>query len=65
MIYFVHSANPPAAIQSTSYESNEQITLKWAKSSMAELKMEMQELSEIVNNSVLLNELNVMRNEVK
>ncbi|XP_028177639.1 protein scabrous isoform X1 [Ostrinia furnacalis] len=47
------------------HERNEQATLQWAKTSMHELRVEMKELGESVNNSVLLRQLHNMRNELK
>ncbi|XP_012549036.2 protein scabrous [Bombyx mori] len=47
------------------YERNEQATLQWAKTSMKELKMEIREIGESVNNSALLRQLHIIRNELK
>lgn len=44
---------------------NEQLTLQWAKTSMHEIRVEMRELGESINNSVLLRQLHVIRNELK
>ena len=46
------------------HERNEHATLQWAKRSMEEIRVEMRELEESVNNSVLLRQLHVIRNEV-
>ncbi|OWR50412.1 protein scabrous [Danaus plexippus] len=47
------------------YTRNEQATLQWAKSSMRELRIEMRELSQSINSSVLLRQLQNIRNELK
>ncbi|KAJ8737084.1 hypothetical protein PYW07_000355 [Mythimna separata] len=47
------------------HERNERATLQWAKRSMEEIRVEMRELEESVNNSVLLRQLHVIRNELK
>ncbi|CAH0703442.1 unnamed protein product [Spodoptera exigua] len=55
-----------SAIHSTNnHERNEHATLQWAKRSMEEIRVEMRELEESVNNSVLLRQLHVIRNELK
>ncbi|XP_026727806.1 protein scabrous [Trichoplusia ni] len=55
-----------AAIHTTSnHDRNERTTLQWAKRSMEEIRVEMRELSESVNNSELLRQLHVIRNELK
>ncbi|XP_013179528.1 PREDICTED: protein scabrous-like [Papilio xuthus] len=52
--------------QSTdNHERNEQLTLQWAKTSMDELRLEMKEMSQSLNNSKLLRHLHVIRNELK
>ncbi|KAG6442848.1 protein scabrous [Manduca sexta] len=53
------------SVPTNNYERNEQMTLQWAKTSMSELRMELRELSENVNNSVLLRQLHIIRNELK
>lgn len=61
MFYFTR-AKPT---QSTdNHERNEQLTLQWAKTSMEELRLEMKEMAESLNNSKLLRHLHVIRNEV-
>ncbi|CAG4962293.1 unnamed protein product [Parnassius apollo] len=47
------------------HERNEQLTLQWAKTSMNELRIEMKEISNSINNSALLRQLHVIRNELK
>ncbi|KAJ0183744.1 hypothetical protein K1T71_000167 [Dendrolimus kikuchii] len=47
------------------HERNEQLTLQWAKTSMHEIRVEMRELNESINNSVLLQELHDIRNELR
>ncbi|CAK1588286.1 unnamed protein product [Parnassius mnemosyne] len=47
------------------HERNEQTTLQWAKTSMNELRIEMKEISNSINNSALLRQLHVIRNELK
>ncbi|XP_047041050.1 protein scabrous-like [Helicoverpa zea] len=55
-----------AAIHVTNnHERNEKATLQWAKRSMEEIRVEMRELEESVNNSVLLRQLHIIRNELK
>lgn len=60
--YFYRQHN--AAHSTSNHERNEQATLQWAKTSMHELRVEMRELGESVNNSALLRQLHVIRNEV-
>ncbi|XP_068633713.1 protein scabrous [Battus philenor] len=55
--------NPPQPTDN--HERNEQLTLQWAKTSMKELRTEMKEMSQSINNSILLRQLHIIRNELK
>ncbi|XP_013184958.1 protein scabrous [Amyelois transitella] len=50
---------------SNTHEKNEQMALEWAKTSVNELRVEMKEISRSVNNSALLRQLHIIRNELK
>ncbi|XP_072931133.1 protein scabrous [Epargyreus clarus] len=54
-----------SAVPTDNHDRNEQTTLQWAKTSMNELRIEMRELGESVNNSALLRQLHVIRNDLK
>ncbi|KAL4717445.1 hypothetical protein ACJJTC_000594 [Scirpophaga incertulas] len=55
-----------AVVRSTdNHERNEHTTLEWAKTSMNEIRLEMKELTASVNNSELLHQLHVIRNQLK
>lgn len=44
-------------------ERNEQTTLRWARGAIKELRVEMRELSQTLNSSALLQQLQDIRNE--
>lgn len=64
IIYFMFNRQVAAIHVTNNHERNERTTLQWAKRSMEEIRVEMRELGESVNNSVLLRQLHTIRNEV-